>query len=140
MSLYTNANYMEDVRRTAQLSLPWDRLADKAVLISGATGMVGSFLILAKHSYDGLHAISFHPILRHWAPALSYSYCYTRRNRSCQVQLFHQYDSIHRHRGGQPARKLHRSEHGTQDLQRAALLAPCAPEFIKYASSTIGCD
>lgn len=45
MILYTNEYYMEDVRRTAQLDLPWNRLADKAVLVSGATGMVGSFLI-----------------------------------------------------------------------------------------------
>ena len=36
---------MEDVRRTVQLDLPWEKLADKAVLLSGATGMVGSFLI-----------------------------------------------------------------------------------------------
>ena len=45
MILYTNEYYMEDVRRTAQLPLPWDRFRDKAVLLSGATGMVGSFLI-----------------------------------------------------------------------------------------------
>lgn len=45
MNLYDNADYMEDVRRTAGLDLPWDRLKDKAVLISGATGLVGSFLI-----------------------------------------------------------------------------------------------
>ena len=45
MNLYDNTDYMEDVRRTAQLDLPWDRLKDKAVLISGATGLVGSFLI-----------------------------------------------------------------------------------------------
>ena len=58
MSLYTNANYMEDVRRTAQLSLPWDRLADKAVLISGATGMVGSFLtdvIMERNGREGMN-------------------------------------------------------------------------------------
>ena len=45
MNLYDNTDYLEDVRRTAQLDLPWDRLKDKAVLISGATGLVGSFLI-----------------------------------------------------------------------------------------------
>ena len=45
MSLYDNALYCEDVRRTAQLPLPWDSFRDKAVLISGATGLVGSFLI-----------------------------------------------------------------------------------------------
>lgn len=58
MSLYTNANYMEDVRRTAQLSLPWDRLANKAVLISGATGMMGSFLtdvIMERNGREGMN-------------------------------------------------------------------------------------
>ena len=58
MNLYTNANYMEDVRRTAQLSLPWERLADKAVLISGATGMVGSFLtdvIMERNERQGMN-------------------------------------------------------------------------------------
>ena len=33
MSLYDNALYCEDVRRTAQLPLPWDSFRDKAVLI-----------------------------------------------------------------------------------------------------------
>lgn len=45
MNLYDNAYYMEDVRRTAGLDLPWNRLRDRSVLISGATGLVGSFLI-----------------------------------------------------------------------------------------------
>ena len=49
---------MEDVRRTAQLSLPWDRLANKAVLISGATGMMGSFLtdvIMERNGREGMN-------------------------------------------------------------------------------------
>ena len=58
MALYTNTYYMEDVRRTAQLDLPWNRLADKAVLISGATGMVGSFLIdviMERNGQEGMN-------------------------------------------------------------------------------------
>ena len=58
MALYTNTYYMEDVRRMAQLDLPWNRLADKAVLISGATGMVGSFLIdviMEKNGQEGMN-------------------------------------------------------------------------------------
>ena len=49
---------MEDVRRTAQIDLPWNRLADKAVLISGATGMVGSFLIdviMERNGQEGMN-------------------------------------------------------------------------------------
>lgn len=44
MKLYDNPLYMEDVDRTAALSLPWGKLAGKTILLSGATGLVGSFL------------------------------------------------------------------------------------------------
>lgn len=37
--------YCEDVRRTAQLDLPWEKLQDSSILITGAAGMIGSFLI-----------------------------------------------------------------------------------------------
>ena len=56
--LYDNALYMEDVHRTAGLSLPWEKLSNKSILLSGATGMIGSFLIdviLEKNIADGLN-------------------------------------------------------------------------------------
>ena len=37
--------YRQDVAYVAGLNLPWDELRGKTLLISGATGMVGSFLI-----------------------------------------------------------------------------------------------
>lgn len=37
--------YLEDLRYTASLDLPWDKLKDSAFLVSGATGMMGSCLI-----------------------------------------------------------------------------------------------
>lgn len=37
--------YVEDVKRIASLGLPWDKLRDKTVLITGGTGLIGSFLI-----------------------------------------------------------------------------------------------
>ncbi len=40
-----NAKYAEDVRRTAELNLPWENLRDSSILITGAAGMIGSFLI-----------------------------------------------------------------------------------------------
>ena len=57
MDLYKNQLYLEDVKRTADLSLPWDSLKDQAVLISGATGLVGSFLIdvLMQKNEEGLN-------------------------------------------------------------------------------------
>ena len=37
--------YVEDVRRVASLGLPWEKLCGKTLLITGGTGMIGSFLI-----------------------------------------------------------------------------------------------
>ncbi len=36
---------MEDIRRVASLELPWEKLKNKSIMLSGATGMIGSFLI-----------------------------------------------------------------------------------------------
>ena len=45
MNLYKNDLYMEDVRHVAGLPLPWEKLQDKSIMLSGATGLIGSFLI-----------------------------------------------------------------------------------------------
>lgn len=45
MSLYEIPQYMQDVRYVGQLDLPWDKLRNKSIMISGATGLIGSFLI-----------------------------------------------------------------------------------------------
>ena len=37
--------YIEDVRRVASLDLPWAKLRGKTLLITGGTGLIGSFLI-----------------------------------------------------------------------------------------------
>ena len=37
--------YVEDVRRVALLDLPWGKLRGKTILITGGTGLIGSFLI-----------------------------------------------------------------------------------------------
>ena len=53
MDYYHNQKYMEDVRRVAALELPWEKLRDRSVLITGATGLIGSFLtdvLLEKNS------------------------------------------------------------------------------------------
>lgn len=36
--------YRQDVARVAELPLPWENLAGKSLLLSGGTGMIGSFL------------------------------------------------------------------------------------------------
>lgn len=37
--------YVEDVRRVASYDLPWEKLRGKTILITGGTGLIGSFLI-----------------------------------------------------------------------------------------------
>ena len=45
MNLYNNSLYIDDVSYIASLDLPWEKLQEKSVLLSGATGLMGSFLV-----------------------------------------------------------------------------------------------
>ncbi len=45
MELYHNKLYLEDLNYTSSLNLPWELMQNKSILISGATGLVGSFLV-----------------------------------------------------------------------------------------------
>ena len=45
MNLYDNALYSEDIINVCSLDLPWQKLQGKSVLLSGATGMIGSFFV-----------------------------------------------------------------------------------------------
>lgn len=45
MNFYENKKYMEDIQQIAELPLPWDKFESSSVLISGATGLIGSFLV-----------------------------------------------------------------------------------------------
>jgi len=45
MNIIENKYYQEDICKVAMKPLPWEELKGKSVLISGATGLVGSFLI-----------------------------------------------------------------------------------------------
>lgn len=45
MQIYENKLYQEDVKYIASLNLPWEKLNNKAVLISGASGLIGSCFI-----------------------------------------------------------------------------------------------
>lgn len=57
MTLYDNKDYMEDVVYTAKLDLPWEKMRNRCMLISGASGLVGSFLIdvIMKKNEAGLN-------------------------------------------------------------------------------------
>ncbi|MCR5283082.1 MAG: SDR family NAD-dependent epimerase/dehydratase, partial [Lachnospiraceae bacterium] len=56
MNLYEHAMYQEDLQKVASLPLPWDKLRGAGVLISGASGMIGSFLtdVLMYQNSKGL--------------------------------------------------------------------------------------
>ena len=56
MTLYENDKYKEDVKKVAGASLPWEKLSGAPVIVSGGTGMIGSFLsdVLAEKNREGL--------------------------------------------------------------------------------------
>lgn len=43
--LIDNPLYREDIEKVAGQALPWDKLKNRSLLVSGATGLIGSFLI-----------------------------------------------------------------------------------------------
>lgn len=45
MQLQENNLYREDICKVVQLELPWEKLKNKNILVSGASGMIGSFFI-----------------------------------------------------------------------------------------------
>lgn len=57
MSLYENELYKEDIDAVTALELPWEMLCGRNILISGATGLVGSFLVdvIMRKNQDGLN-------------------------------------------------------------------------------------
>lgn len=66
MSIYDNDFYKEDVCRISSLELPWAKLQDRSIVLSGATGMIGSFLvdvILHKNELENLNC-SVYAIVR----------------------------------------------------------------------------
>ena len=45
MKVYENDKYIDDLKYVASLDLPWEKLKDRSILITGATGLVGSALV-----------------------------------------------------------------------------------------------
>ncbi len=58
MTLYENKLYMEDVHSALRLDLPWEKLSGRSVLLSGATGLLGSFLIDVILEKDDAEALN----------------------------------------------------------------------------------
>lgn len=58
MKLLNDKLYVEDLEYVAGVDLPWEKLNSKSVLLSGATGMIGSFfidVIMYKNKHDNLN-------------------------------------------------------------------------------------
>lgn len=61
MKIYENILYLQDVKYIVNLNLPWNRLFNKSIMISGATGLIGSMLIdvLMEKNNHGLNCTIF---------------------------------------------------------------------------------
>ena len=57
MKVFENIEYLEDIGYVCNLDLPWEKLQDRSVLLSGATGLIGSCFIdvIMKKNESGLN-------------------------------------------------------------------------------------
>ena len=79
MNLIENTMYQDDIMKIITHPLPWNKLQNKALLISEATGLVGSFLIdviMLLNREQGLNC-KVYSLGRNEDKAKSrFSYCY----------------------------------------------------------------
>lgn len=79
MKIHEHPLYQEDIKNMAALKLPWEKLQDSSLVISGGTGLLGSFLIdviMSKNIYDGLNC-KVYVLGRHENKAKNrFAYCY----------------------------------------------------------------
>lgn len=84
MKVFENDLYQKDLRNVAELYLPWEKLQNNSIIVSGATGMIGSFLcdVIMLKNQSGLHC-DVYALGRNEAKAKErFSYCWSN-------QLFH---------------------------------------------------
>jgi len=57
MLLLDNKQYKEDIKKITDINLPWEKLKDKQIVLTGATGLLGSFLVdvLMQKNKEGLN-------------------------------------------------------------------------------------
>lgn len=83
MIIHEHPLYLEDVKRVASLNLPWHKMKNSSVIISGGTGLLGSFLIdvlMKKNLHDNLGCMVY-VLGRHEDKARSrFSYCYDHKD------------------------------------------------------------
>jgi len=61
MNLYENLLYKDDLEYICKLEIPWEKLQGKCVLISGASGLIGSFLVdvIMQKNEGGLNCMVY---------------------------------------------------------------------------------
>jgi len=82
MFLIDNNLYKEDLRYIGELELPWEKMQNKAMLISGATGLIGSLLIdvIQYKNQAGLNC-TIYALGRNLVKAKErFSYCWEKTN------------------------------------------------------------
>lgn len=58
MNIFENKQYQEDLKSISSIELPWEKLYNRSILISGASGLIGSFfvdVIMHKNQKEGLN-------------------------------------------------------------------------------------
>lgn len=79
MNIFKNSMYQEDVVYVSELDLPWKQLEDKSVMISGATGLLGSFLVdvlMYKNYKTNLNCVVYALGRNEERAKNRFSYCY----------------------------------------------------------------
>lgn len=61
MTIYENSSYLDDVKYVARLNLPWEKLKNRSIMLSGATGLIGSLLVdvVMQKNREGLNCTVF---------------------------------------------------------------------------------
>jgi nucleoside-diphosphate-sugar epimerase len=79
MKIYEHPLYQEDIQNVSSLMLPWEKLQNSSLFISGATGLLGSFLvdvIMNKNFSEGLNC-KIYALGRNENKAMArFAYCY----------------------------------------------------------------
>lgn len=82
MFLIDNSIYKEDLKYIGELKLPWEKLQNKSMVISGATGLIGSLLIdaIQYKNHTGLNC-TIYALGRNQAKAKErFFYCWDKPN------------------------------------------------------------
>ena len=55
MNIYNNAVYMEDLKNTIDMTVGIEQLKNKKILVTGATGTIGSYIVDTILAYSHIY-------------------------------------------------------------------------------------